>query len=237
MRELTLQELELISGGSQTVPEVVIVSDGDGGDGGGDWGDNGDWGDGGVDQGGDSGDWGGGTTPTTIYPNNFDFAADKAADGLAKSLGQQIKIAPNSDKVEYSALIYKDASGNVLATRVEMGDVRSAPIDKLVSELPVGSSIMAVVHSHPVLYNAGSDQYPNWQPRVDGQYLSGGDFDQLIDHGTKDVGYDHTNYRSYLVYDDAVSEFYAFEQDASRYGAGHIAKDAVASSDYFQNTH
>lgn len=59
MRELTLEELELISGGSVTteIDEIVVVGDG-GGDDGGDWGDWGDWGDDWYD--GDYGDGGGG---------------------------------------------------------------------------------------------------------------------------------------------------------------------------------
>ncbi|WP_420607364.1 hypothetical protein [Novosphingopyxis sp.] len=58
MRELTLEEQELISGGS-TTDEIVVTADG-GGDGGGDWGDWGDWGD--YGDYGDYGDGGGGDT-------------------------------------------------------------------------------------------------------------------------------------------------------------------------------
>jgi hypothetical protein len=61
---LTLEELELISGGSGTQPEIVVVADGGGdsgeivvvADGGGDSGDSGDWGDWG--DGDDWDDWG-----------------------------------------------------------------------------------------------------------------------------------------------------------------------------------
>jgi hypothetical protein len=50
MRELTLEELELVAGGLDT-GDIVVTGDGGGG---GDWGDWGDWG------GGDFGDYGGG---------------------------------------------------------------------------------------------------------------------------------------------------------------------------------
>ena len=60
MRELTLTELELVSGGNNSdvteVDEIVVI--GDRGDGGGDWGDWGDWGD--YGDYGDYGDGGGG---------------------------------------------------------------------------------------------------------------------------------------------------------------------------------
>jgi GH24 family phage-related lysozyme (muramidase) len=56
MRELTLEECELIAGGS-TTDEIVVTADSGGGDDwGGDWGDWGDW----YDTGGDYGDGGGG---------------------------------------------------------------------------------------------------------------------------------------------------------------------------------
>lgn len=64
MRELTLNELDLVAGGQSTNPEYLdeIVVDGGGG-GGGDWGDWGDGGGGGGDGGdnwGDGGDYGDG---------------------------------------------------------------------------------------------------------------------------------------------------------------------------------
>ena len=65
MRELTLAELELISGGTYS-EEIVVVADGDGGD---DWGDGGgDWGDDWYDGGGDYGDQGGGGGTAAAAP-------------------------------------------------------------------------------------------------------------------------------------------------------------------------
>jgi GH24 family phage-related lysozyme (muramidase) len=69
MRELTLEELELVAGGTDT-GEIVVTADG-GGDYGWDWGDSGyDWGDGGYDGGGggggDTGD-SGATSPNINY--------------------------------------------------------------------------------------------------------------------------------------------------------------------------
>jgi hypothetical protein len=69
MRELTLEELELVAGGTDT-GDIVVTGDG-GGDGGGDWGgDWGDWGDFG-DGGGGGGDGGGGDSPAPADPEEI----------------------------------------------------------------------------------------------------------------------------------------------------------------------
>jgi hypothetical protein len=76
MRELTLEELELISGGTWTDQEIVVVADGDGGDdwgdGGGDWGDWGDYGD--YGDYGDQG--GGGDSGQASGPGAIDLTGD-----------------------------------------------------------------------------------------------------------------------------------------------------------------
>lgn len=247
MRELTLEELELIAGGTVTAGTagndsggdiVVTANPGDDGgyyppmpgwDGGGDYGD---WG------GGGGGDGGGGGGDTGIpYSPGFDPAMDDRADALAAQLGAQIAAMPDADKYEYGALIWKDASGNLHTTTIERGTTNTTPLGAMWGQVDFanGGQVVGVIHSHPTLYNAGSADVPNWQPATQGGTLSSGDFDQMLDRAAGNVpGFDAANSRSYLVYGNVVSEYYAKDQNAAMYGAGGQASWAVPSSDYGQ---
>lgn len=245
MRELTLDELELVAGGYVTDGYgggdsggdiVVTAPDGDGGDYGdfGDFGDYGDYGDGGYTDGG-GGD--AGPTPGTGYPAGFDPAVDDAADALAAQVAAQIAAMPDIDKIEYGAIIWKDSAGALHNTTIAQGSTNATPLDGIWGQVDFanGGQVVAIMHSHPSLYNAGSVEAPNWQPATQSGTLSSTDFDQLMNYGSgAATGFDSANYRSYLVTGGDVKEYYAFQQDASMIGAGAQATWAVPSTDYGQ---
>jgi hypothetical protein len=87
MRELTLEELELVAGGTDTGD--IVVTGGDSG--GGDWGDFGDYGGGdyGGDYGGDSGGGGGDSGDTSLPPI-------QATDNHGNSVTIEPKVDPNA---------------------------------------------------------------------------------------------------------------------------------------------
>lgn len=84
MRELTLEELELVAGGTTSTGDIIVIGDrgGDGGGGGdfGDFGDYGDYGDGmGGGGGGDSGSQPP-SSPITVTPDPTHHSATVSAD-------------------------------------------------------------------------------------------------------------------------------------------------------------
>lgn len=178
--------------------------------------------------------YGGGYTPS--YPAGFDQALDNQADALAAQLGAEMAAKDDVDKREYVGIIWKDADGNLHRTTVETdGNTNSAPVDKVWPQVDFanGGKVVAIMHSHPSLFNAGSVESPNWQPAAQSGTLSSTDFDHLINYGSGGTaGFDAANYRSYLFNGGSVKEYYSFQQDATKVGAGGQANWAVTSSDY-----
>lgn len=229
MRELTLEELELISGGNFTC-ELPRGDDFDDswGDTGGDWGD--DWYDG--DYGGGDG---GGPSPGPSYPAGFDPVLDDTLDSAAAQLGSAIMAMSDAATQSYAALIWRDGAGTVHTTSIAAIAGNADPVDALRAQVDFagGGQILSVLQSHASLFNAGSAESPNWQPVPQSDILSSVDFDRLLANGGGAVaGVDTANYRSYLVTQTGITEYYAFEQDASYVGAGGAATWAVQSSDY-----
>lgn len=234
MRELTLEELELISGGANSEPwGPPIVVDGPGGDGGiVDWG-GGDLGDSGGGGGGDDGD------PSNDYPTTFDHVLDERIDQAAKSLANLMATKPNFDKIEYSAVLWKDASGNVHATDAFPGNTGTAPLNQAWAQVDFahGGEVVGIIHSHPTVWNQGTEANPVWAPVLDSSYPSSQDFNNLMDVAANpQPGYDVDNYRSYIVSGQNVNEYYAFQQDPGMVHGGGQATWAVSSTDYTVNS-
>ena len=228
LRSLTGEEWNLISGGGWTVwaPEPLWDRD--------EWEDY--WS---HDRDNDGGDHSGGgedpqCTCSPNYPSGFDHALDSAVDQMASQLAATIAAMPDIDKREHGAVVWRDAAGNLHATTIAAGTENETPLDGIWSQIDFagGGQVLAILHSHPTLYNAGSAENPIWLPSTDSDTLSSGDFDHLMSAGRGGLGgYDATNYREYLVYNGALMEYYAFDQDPSKIGAGAQAIWAVKSTD------
>lgn len=169
------------------------------------------------------------------YPAAFDHAQDDQIDSLAGSIAKQISDKSDVNRTEYGAVIWRDANGNLHSTTIVKGDANHTPISNVWNEIDFehGGQVVAIIHSHPSEYNADSKDYPNWQPQPSGNTLSSGDFDNLMDYGSKThSGIDTNNYRSYLVFQGEVKEYYAFDHDSANVSRGGQATWAIPSYDY-----
>lgn len=184
---------------------------------------------------GDYGGGGGGSDGSGSYPADFDHTLDDVADAMAAQMGAEIAAKPDVATVEYVAIIWIDANGNLHTTTIEEGLNTSAPLDTAWAQVDWanGGKIYAIIHSHPQYVDVGSSANPNWVPAVGNGTLSSSDFDQLMSYGSgSSPHFDSVNYRSYLVANGVVSEYYAFQQDPSQVGPPGPATWAVSSSDY-----
>ncbi len=162
MRELTLSELELVSGGNNSsvtdIDEIVVI--GNPGGGGGDWGDWGDWGDSGDY--GDGGGGGGGDQGSTYddipecVTNSPAIADEKMFMDVVQHLTNEMRGwyngvngNPNIDssKYEYGAMIY-ELNGQIgygnITTNNSAGFVNISS-----AGVPDGARIVAYIHNHP----------------------------------------------------------------------------------------
>jgi len=197
VRELSMSELELVSGGYNTdhyeppydLGDIGPVTPGGGGGGGGwDWGDWGDWGDYG-DGGGGSGDGGIPMPPPPQTPCEL----DAAKDSVAKSIESAIKAMPDWNEREYGALILRNSDGYIYigdiargetvaeakARAAAAGEENFAPETRFGS-VPAGFTVVGVVHSHP---NEGYNNAEDIENRYPSDYAGGGDyynFEQLV---------------------------------------------------------
>ena len=237
-RELSAEEMELVAGGYWTDGygngEIVVGGGSSGGGGyygppgGGIWG----------------GGWGGGSssgTPGGIsYPASFDVGLDVSIDQLVENIALQIQAKPDVDKIEYAAVVWKDAAGNLHVTTIEKGLKTSVDLTAVWGQIDFanGGKVIAYVHSHPTLYNATSNSNPTWLPIQNSDKLSSPDFDELmrVSSGAAGHGFDADNFRSYIVSGGNTYEYYGFQQDASHIGEGGQATWVVSSSDYSTNT-
>jgi hypothetical protein len=188
------------------------------------------------------------TALNSTHADGFDVTSDRQADRLAEQIGLEIRSQAEFNLREYGAVIWKDAAGGLHRTSIVAGPVSGTgngtqtPISDVWSQIDFagGGRIAAFIHSHPPVYNAASLQNPIFNPAPLSGTLSGGDFRTLIDvsrgQGAFRTGYDNVNFRQYLVTGTGVREFYASDQDVSRYGESGQATWAVQSSDYQTNT-
>ena len=224
MRELTLSELELVSGGNNStvteVDEIVVI----GNPGGGDWGDWGDWGDYGdyIDGGGD------GYGPTPPPPQN-PCELDGSKDSVAKTIEDAIKAMPDWNEREYGALILRDANGYIhigeiargetvaeaQARAIAAGESSYAPETRF-GGVPAGFTVVGAVHSHPdVGYNNSEDL----QNRYPSNYSGGGDyynFGQLVGNDPRFSS--PADFTQYILGPDGVLREFDFTDGNVTYG-------------------
>lgn len=206
MRELTLEELELISGGSTTVDEIVVVADGDG-DGGGDWGDYGDYGDGGGGSGGDSGsDSGEQSPPENEHPCEANAVADIDTDIKAKDASDG---KSGTSQPEYGATI-ASADGKFYTSEIRTGqsyDDANPPSTSIGP--PAGftwAQVTGTVHSHPPSGDAAAD--------IRNQAPSDGDW-QSADEAVR-RGADPSNFTMYVIDKDGNMRAFDYKSPADR---------------------
>jgi hypothetical protein len=162
VRELSREELELITGGLETIEVYGMWSDPI-------WGCIGSfnlWNDGFSyevtdDYFGDSGSGGGGE-PEQSCTSHDAQAVDTYSDQLASKLSRDIKAKPDDQNREYLALIYRDGNGVIRTTELFQGpsNGESASIPSLQAIGVAAAQIVGVVHNHPSqVFNTSSYEY------------------------------------------------------------------------------
>lgn len=153
MRELSQQELELITGGVITLETIVVTASPY-------WGDFGftdfwhDWWSYEVydDYYGDNGGGGGGEDPPAPPPCQSHDAAtvDNYSDQLASQATRDIKNQPGYNNREYAVLFYRDGTGVIRSSPTIAGgnSGESVSIDLQALGIAAGT-IVGMVHSHP----------------------------------------------------------------------------------------
>ena len=155
MRELTLEELQLVAGGADT---IVVTGDRPD-DGGWDWGDwydtGGDGGGGGGGGGGDQGD------PPDEYPACIEAApagvSPTAITDAAKAASAAI-AAGNDENIEYGAFIY-ELNGQVSYTPPFTNNSPDS-VNFSTGSIPDGARVLGMVHNHPD-QSGIDDRYPS----------------------------------------------------------------------------
>ena len=87
------------------------------------------------------------------YPYGFDHALDAQVDALAAQIAAEMATKPNSNLIEYGAVIWRDAAGNVHRTTLAEGTTRNVDLSSIWGQIQ--GQILAIVHSHPTQYQAG----------------------------------------------------------------------------------
>lgn len=199
----TTQSNGLPPSGEDDVTEldpVVVIGDGGGGSGGGGTGSGGPGGDGlpgdhdEIDE--DPGQ----------LDRPYDACEDRAADTLADKINDLIKSKPDSNRIEYGALIWRDADGQLHMTEVTPGnnDRWFPPSEPTGNGFDSWSQVVGYVHSHPTeVYRDG-----NWitvTPESHYERPSTGDWvyaDSLIAREAS-----ANNFTIYVSYNGQVREY------------------------------
>jgi len=139
-------------------------------------------------------------------PDPYDACEDRRADTIAEQINNIIRSKPDSDRVEYGALIWRDDSGQLHYTEVTPGDngqwVPPAP--------PAGgvfhswSQVVGYVHSHPTQVYQGNE-WVNVRPESHFDRPSSGDWrtaDFFIAQGAS-----LENFTVYVSYNGQIKEF------------------------------
>jgi hypothetical protein len=224
MRLLTDEEMLLVAGGTSSSevtvwgPPPAMNPPGGGAGGGGSGGGSG------------SGGSGSGAGPHPTPEAKPDQATDKHLDCIAQHLADLMAAAPNSDKYEYYAFIWKDASG-YHASNIETSNLTTQgwnaanPPSLAALGIPSWANVVAEVHSHPTMIqsqNPDGSSTPYWTAEApSAANPSPGDMQNLNDQAVamqnSPGSYVGTagEYRSYVSFGDSVSEYDWQDQDFS----------------------
>lgn len=208
MRELSLAELELVSGGNNTWPpheldEIVVPHPGY----------DHDWSYDTEYDGHVPGSGGGGNDR-----QDYDECEDRAVDTLAADINAEIQQAPNKDIHEYGALIYRDENGNLQRTALLEGNNYSltALSGALPSELGFTSweQVVGFIHSHPSMVEQEDGSYIPITPESRWDLPSSGDW--AFADFLRGMNNDH-NLTLYISHNGTVKEFDLYDnRDQSR---------------------
>jgi hypothetical protein len=161
MRKLSELELQIIAGGNQVLTRVTVTGpaappppdpfegmpENEGG-------------------GSDEGGGGGGGEPPPEEPElpctcpHTPEELEKAVDGQANKIAQQMRALPDINQKEYLAFVYRAPDGSIATSRLVGGDhpdrVDSAKIIALRNEIGGIGAIIATIHNHPAAIDADS---------------------------------------------------------------------------------
>lgn len=206
MRELTLAECDFVAGGNVTnLTGITVTHPGlddypyapwDPNDG--------------VGPGGGSGSGGG------SHGVDWNECQDRQADTVADSLQQQLQTKADANRIEYGALIYRDAAGNIKATELTPGtNSRWTGMDGKTPQdfgLTSWSQVVGMFHSHPTEVQLPS----GWVNVTDPQYEpsnfdepSSGDWYTTFDFINRNSA-SLDNFSSYVSFNGGVKEFDAY---------------------------
>lgn len=152
-----------------------------------------------------SGGGGGGTTAPTIV---FDQATDVKVDAFSISLANKIRAMLDSDHQEYGAWIYRDASGNIHESKVLQGpDWGTSPFGKPLQEfgIPDGSTLLGQIHNHPTHMPDGRELTGRANP--DNFDLNAVATAQWYAQPGHNITVDTANFRAYISHDNQVDEY------------------------------
>lgn len=216
MRELTISECEMVSGGHTnlcgsacTITELSGITVTGPGGGGGGWYPP-------LPGGGGGGDGGGGGGGYQDPRPDYDDCDDRASDTKAADINDEINDKPDSNTREYGALLYRDANGDIQRTRLLSGDNWS--LTELAGLLPADlgfdswDQVVGLVHSHPTMNNVGTEANPIWLPSTPESHHdrpSSGDWvnaDFYIRNGANEE-----NFTLYISHDGVIKEYDAFD--------------------------
>lgn len=235
MRELSMSELELVSGGYNTYDvgwtDPVTPPGGGGGDSGwGDWG-WGDWGDY-----GDGGGGGGGGNNPGDSRDDYNPCEDRAADTIAEQLNNLLQQKPDKDRIEYGALIWRDADGTLKhsdLTGTENG--RWTGMEGRTPQdfgMTSWGQVVGIFHHHPTEVQLENGTWVKTTPESHFDRPSSGDWNMVF-HFIEENKASLDNLTLYLSYNGTVKEYDAYDnQTQSRNpddrGPGH----GIESGDY-----
>lgn len=221
MRELSLAELELVSGGNNTWPpheldEIVVTHPGY----------DHDWS---YDDQDDvppgTGGGGGGEDSRDDYRE----CEDRAADTIANELNALLQQKPDKDRIEYGALIWRDADGTLRHSDLTgtengrwTGMEGKSPAD---FGMTSWSQVVGIFHHHPTQVELSPGNWVNVTPESHFDRPSSGDWGTVF-HFIEQNGASLDNLTMYLSFDGTVKEYDAFNnQNESRNpndrGPGH----------------
>ncbi|MET4678739.1 hypothetical protein [Stenotrophomonas rhizophila] len=222
IRELSWEELSLISGGAQVdttdLPPVDALPPDDDG-----WPDIDppDWTDPYDPGGGDGGGGGGGGGGS---PSAYELV-DGQADAVARDVEALIKADPGYQSQELGTVLYRDAvTGEIKSSPMVRGDASNpGAISYPLSEWGItAAQVVGIIHSHPAgVFPSEThevNKYPSDNRTVDGVTYEGGDWgvaDLLRDHGMN-----ADEFRHYIIGPDGVTREYDFhDRDAETLGS------------------
>lgn len=217
IRELSLEELALVSGGAQMdttdLPPVDALPPDDGGwpdidppD----WTDPWDPGDGGG---------GGGEAPPSAYEQ-----VDGQADTVAREVEALIKADPGYQSQELGTVIYRDAvTGEIKTSPLARGDASNpGAISYPLLEWGISpGQVVGIIHSHPAgVFPSEThevNKYPSDNRTVGGVAYEGGDWG--VADLLRDNGMNAEEFRYYIIGPDGVTREYDFnDRDAETLG-------------------